>query len=111
MKILKLLAILSFWLVSFSVQDSNAARITLEGRLYDSWAGHLGDIVMRDSLAFIAQDISGLQILDIADPNDITRISWLDGNDGESHKMAISGNVACISDYYGLSVIDLSTID
>lgn len=68
------------------------------------------DIFIASSLAYVANDIEGLEIINVSDPTKPTRISKF--NDGGTvYGVFVSGSYAYIADYLdGLEIIDIHNL-
>ena len=78
------------------------------GRIYNYWRA-ASDIAVQGNYAYLAARISGLQIVDISNPEDLSIVGYYDDNPSTSKKVCVSDNFAYLEDEEdGLLVIDIS---
>ncbi len=77
-----------------------ARNVALISRLYNHW-NNVTDIEMIENNAYLTTNSSGLQIVDLADPNNPAIISYYDLDPGRAQAVAIVGNLAYIADETG----------
>jgi hypothetical protein len=75
------------------------------GRIYNHWSSSDG-IVIRDNYAYIATGLSGLQIMDISNPDNLVIVGYYDDNPNSISDVYVSGDYAYLTDpgNYGLEV-------
>ena len=91
-----------------SVSAQNRENVEQVGRIYNQW-DHAWNVVVEGDYAFVAAGVSGLQILDISDPENPEVVGYWDDNPGEAKCVFVVGDFAYVADAgSGLRVIDVS---
>jgi hypothetical protein len=71
-------------------------------------SGRASEVVLPGNYAYVANEIAGLQVIDVSDPANPQRMGGYDTS-GESYGVAVAGNYAYVADgTAGLQVIDVS---
>jgi len=89
----------------FAQDHENVEQV---GRIYNQWHD-ARDVVVVGSLAYIATEESGLQIVDVSNPEDPEIVGYWIDNPGLAYGVAVSGDYAYVADYEsGLRVINVA---
>lgn len=70
--------------------------------------GYGTGLAIEDEMVFVAEIEAGLRVVDVSDTADPTEIGFLEFNTGFPAKVAISGNYAFATNYWGIRMIDIS---
>jgi len=103
----------SFWLLastlalSLKVYAQDSLHVTIVGRLESNWDS-VRDVAVRDSYAYLATCNTGLYIVDISDPANLSEVGLYD-TPGVAYGIAVAGDYAYIADYSsGICILDIS---
>ena len=102
---------LSIICIIFSVNPEVNAQdhenVEQVGRIYNQW-DHAEDVVVVGDLVYVATGVSGLQILDVSNPEHPREVGNYD-TPGEAWGVTVSGDYAYVADYRsGLRVISVA---
>jgi len=86
-----ILTVVMLTLLVGNVLGQDAENVELVGRIYNQW-NKAYNVVIRDDLAYVAASYSGIQILDVSDPENLHVIGYWDGNPGVAFSIAVSGD-------------------
>jgi len=78
-----------FLSVSDRLFAQDAENVEHVGRIYNQWLNTY-NIVIEDNLAFVAAGRTGLQIVDVSDPENPESLSYWDDNPGEARDVVVS---------------------
>ncbi len=76
-------------------------------RIFNHW-DRVNDFAIQGDLVYIAAETSGLQIVDISNPEEPRQLGYWDENPAQSRYICVEGNYAYISEYYDVLCIDIS---
>jgi hypothetical protein len=86
---------------------ANCVGVAEVGRL-NQW-DRTFDVFIRGDYAYVATCLSGLQILDISNPENLQLIGHYDDNPSQTHSVDIQEDYAYLADYSGgLRIVDIS---
>ena len=86
----------------------NHQNVEQVGRIYNQW-GDAYDVVIEGDYDYVATYYSGLQIVDISDPENPEVVGYWDDNPGFAYGVFVAGDFAYVADGpSGLRVIDVS---
>jgi len=88
---------------NLSAQDSD--NIEQIGRIYNQW-DFVTDVAYANDLVYVCTWVSGLQIVDVSDPQEPNVIGYWD--EGYAFYVTVEGNYAYVLDGDGLRIIDIS---
>ncbi len=102
-----LILVVFFFLFSVTVPLYGENGIASVSRIGNGW-DQARAIEVRDNLAYIAAGVSGLQIVDISNPDSLFVVSFLDDMPGIARDIALRDNFALLAnDNAGLTIIDI----
>ncbi len=76
-------------------------------RIFNHW-DRVSDFEIQGDLVYIAAETSGLQIVDISNPEEPRQLGYWDENPDRSRFICVEGNYAYISEYYDVLCIDIT---
>ncbi len=99
-------AMLTILVSSVTAQD--AENVEQIARINNKW-DNAGDVVVVGTLAYVATELSGLQIMDVSNPRHPYVVGFWDDNKSVAMSVFLSGDYAYVADHLGgLYVIDIS---
>lgn len=103
-----LIVISAILLADKNILAQDSKNVEQVGRIYNQWDwAHDVDVV--GNLAYVATERSGLQIVDISDPENLRVVGFWDNCHGHARGVTVSGDYAFLSDYgSGLFVISVA---
>ncbi|MBT3234146.1 MAG: hypothetical protein HN356_15205, partial [Calditrichaeota bacterium] len=81
----------------FAQEHENVEQV---GRIYNHW-DNADDICVVGDLAYVAAGFSGLQIVDVSDPENMRVVGYWDKNPSNARKVAVSVEYVYLSDHIG----------
>jgi hypothetical protein len=91
-------------ILSVALQAQDHENVEQVGRIYNYW-DYAFDLEVVGDLAYIAAGVSGLQIVDVSDPDNPEIIGYWDDNPGYAYGVTVSDDYAYLADYHSGSTL------
>ncbi len=108
---MKHIAIIPFLIFNIAcsslIMAQDGIGIERAGRIYNIW-DEANSVVIRDNLAYVSTNLSGLQILNISDPSSPLIVGFFDDNTSFNTNLKLVDNYAFLADESGgMCIIDI----
>lgn len=105
---MKLVSLFTLLIFSLPISAQNCLNMELENSIFSFW-GNISDLVISGNYAYVTTGYSGLQVLDISDPEVFQSVACWDDNPDRAWSVIIEGDYAYVGDVdCGISIIDIS---